>query len=72
MREGTSSGAGPKDTMPRARQARPASSTMARSSSGSSENALSTAPSARRSVTCFSMTVAPSATLATGTPMPRV
>ena len=37
-----------------------------------SEKAESTPPSARRRVICFSITVAPNATLATATPVPMV
>ena len=67
-----SSTASERSSSPSACQARSLSTTSARSSSGSIEKALSTPPSARRRVKCFSITVAPSATLATATPMPSV
>ena len=47
-------------------------STSSWSSSGSSENAASTPPSERSSVTCFSISTAPRPTAASGTPIPSV
>ena len=47
-------------------------STSSSNSHGSSENAESTPPSTRYSVTCFSITVAPSATAAMAAPIPIV
>jgi hypothetical protein len=58
--------------LPIACQARSASSRIMRNSCGSIEKALSTPPSARASVKCFSITQAPSATEATATPHPMV
>jgi hypothetical protein len=62
----------PKQTVPRDIQAASASRRSSASSCGSIENAESTPPSARDSVKCFSITVAPSATDATATPTPIV
>src|SRR5688572_2763104 len=59
-------------TVPSDCQARSVSTTRELSSAGSSEKLLSTPPSARLSVKCFSITVAPSATAATAAPTPMV
>ncbi len=60
------------DTSPSASSTVRTALTIASNSAGSSEKALSGPGSSRDRVKCFSMTHAPSATAAMGTPMPIV